>query len=72
MNRGETPALLPRQTELLERVEGLSRRTGGAFDPHLRALSEVWGFSEETHRVPTPGEIAAAMEQRLWDLGAAL
>lgn len=72
MNRGEAPALLPRQEELLERVEGLSARTGGAFNPHLRALSEAWGFSEETHRVPTSGEITAAMEQRQWDLGAAL
>lgn len=72
LNRGEAPALSEEDAALLERIEALSKRTGGAFDPKLHALSEVWSFYNDTHRVPSPGEIAAAMEESQWDLGAAL
>lgn len=72
LNQGDTPELSQEQARLLERIEGLSQRTGGAFDPHLRVLSEAWGFYGEDHRVPAPQEIAAALEESQWDLGAAL
>ncbi|MGN0978495.1 MAG: FAD:protein FMN transferase [Faecousia sp.] len=72
LNRGEDPGFSREQARLLERIEELSRRTGGAFDPHLRALSEAWGFYGEEHHVPSPEDIAAAMEESQWDLGAAL
>lgn len=72
LNLGETPELSGEQAQLLDRTEELSRRTGGAFNPHLRALSEAWGFYGEDHHIPAPEEIAAAMEQSQWDLGAAL
>ena len=62
----------PSQSALLANVEALSQRTGGAFDPHMRVLSETWGFYNEEHRVPTAEEIAAAMEQSQWDLGGAM
>ena len=72
INHGEAPELSPEQTHLLERIEALSQRTDGAFDPHLRALSEVWGFYGEEPSVPSPKEITAALAQSQWDLGAAL
>lgn len=72
LNRGETVALSGEETALLERIEALSQRTGGAFNPKLRALSESWGFYNENHRVPSPEEITAAMQESQWDLGAAL
>lgn len=72
LNRGEAPGLSEEQARLLERIEGLSRRTGGAFDPHMRALSEAWGFYGEAHHVPAPEDIAAARQESQWDLGAAL
>lgn len=73
LNRGnQLLQLEPAQSALLNRIDELSRRTGGAFNPHMRALSELWGFSDEEHRIPTDGEIAAALQESKWDLGAAL
>lgn len=72
LNQGSAPTLSEEEAALLEQIEALSRRTDGAFDPKLRALSECWGFYNENHRVPSPEEIAAAMEESQWDLGAAL
>lgn len=64
--------LEPGQSALLEKAEKLSQRTGGAFNPKMRCLSEVWGFYNEQHRVPTQEEIDAAMADPQWDLGGAL
>lgn len=73
LNRGNALLQLsPEQTALLTKVETLSQRTGGAFDPKMRVLSETWGFYDEQHRVPSPAEIAAAMETEQWDLGGAM
>jgi len=73
LNRGNALLQLePGQSALLAKVEALSERTGGAFDPKMRVLSETWGFYNEQHRVPAPEEIAAALETEEWDLGGAL
>lgn len=72
LNRGEQIALTTQQKALFTRVEDLSTYTGGAFDPKLHAVSALWNFTGETHAVPTADEIAAALAQEQWDLGAAL
>lgn len=64
--------LEPGQAALLDRVEALARRTNGAFDPKMRCVSEVWGFYDEQHRIPTEEEIRTAMADPQWDLGGAL
>ena len=62
----------PGQAALLDKAEKLSIRTGGAFNPKLRLLSETWGFYNEQHRIPTQEEITNAMADPQWDLGGAL
>ena len=72
LNAGAEVTLSPEERALMAAVEALSLRTSGAFDPRLRAVSEVWGFYNEAHRVPTQAEITDAMNKREWDLGAAM
>ena len=72
LNTGAEVTLSPEERALMAAVEALSLRTSGAFDPRLRAVSEVWGFYNEAHRVPTQAEITDAMNKREWDLGAAM
>ena len=62
----------PGQAALLDQAEKLSIRTGGAFNPKMRLLSETWGFYNEQHRVPTQEEIDTALADPQWDLGGAL
>ena len=38
-----------------------SEITGGAFDPTVYPLVKLWGFTDETQRVPSDGELAAAL-----------
>lgn len=72
LNRGEDVTLDAQTQAFLERVEALSERTGGAFDPHMRSVSLAWGFFDQAYTVPTEAEIAAALAERQWDLGAAV
>lgn len=71
-NRGEETEWTQDCEDLMRRVKALSVRTGGAFDPTLRALSEAWGFYNETYRIPSQEEIDAALADDQMDLGAAL
>lgn len=64
--------LEPGQASLLQKVEALSQRTGGAFDPKLLAVSQLWNFTGESPYVPTGEELDEALAMKLWDLGAAL
>ena len=72
INQGQSPELTQEQAELLQRVSELSRRTGGAFNPRLKALSQAWGFYDGAYRIPSEAETAQALEENQWDLGAAL
>lgn len=72
INRGEGVSLSGREQALLETVDALSERTGGTFDPRLGALCSAWGFYGQQYRVPTAEELALAMAQEQYDLGAAV
>ncbi|MBR3950166.1 MAG: FAD:protein FMN transferase [Oscillospiraceae bacterium] len=64
--------LEPGQAALLAKAEALSKRTGGAFNPKMRCLSEAWGFYNEQHHVPSLETINEALSDPQWDLGGAL
>ena len=72
INRGQDVKLDDPYQTLLDKVESLSQRTGGAFNPKLYALSKTWGFYNEEFRIPTAEEITEALTKDQWDLGAAL
>ena len=72
LNRGEDPDLSTEETELLQAVEALSDRTGGALDPKLYDVCLAWGFYNGAHHIPTEEELAAAMAASRWDLGAVM
>lgn len=67
LNRGETV-----DDPMLERVQALSDRTGGAFDPKLYGLMHLWGFPSKEYAVPTQAQIHEAKNQSKWDLGGAV
>ncbi len=72
INRGESPALTADEQALLARLDALQSRTGGAFNPYLGAVSEIWGFYSKTYRVPTQQERLDALANPHLDMGAAL
>lgn len=72
LNRGVDVQLDVPYQALLAKVEALSERTGGAFDPKLGGLIDAWGFYGEDYRIPTSEQIQQGIDARLWDLGAAV
>jgi thiamine biosynthesis lipoprotein len=54
---------------LLETADDWSRRTGRAFDPHVKSLIEVWKTREEG-ALPNRDAIAQAMQSKRWEEGA--
>jgi thiamine biosynthesis lipoprotein len=57
--RGAWVALAPEWIDLMERIKGWTRRTGGAFDPVLMALMQAWDI-RQGGRTPEAGALAAA------------
>lgn len=67
LNRGEDV-----EDALLDKVQQLSERTNGAFDPRLYGVTQLWNFAGEEHTIPTMEQIRAGKEEKLWDLGGAV
>ncbi len=70
LNSGHTVS--EAQQAVVDRAMVLHRRTDGAFDPRLFAISKLWGFYDKQYHVPTQAEIAQAQQLTLWDFGAAI
>ncbi|MBQ6431592.1 MAG: FAD:protein FMN transferase [Oscillospiraceae bacterium] len=63
LNRDGTAEFSLDTFELLNKAVAVSRRTDGAFDPTVYPLVEIWGFTKEEQRVPSQGEIDAALSR---------
>ncbi|MBQ8359801.1 MAG: FAD:protein FMN transferase [Oscillospiraceae bacterium] len=72
INKGQNIVLDVYSSSMLVKADRLSERTGGAFDPRLGALMELWGFYDKDYCVPTDSEIGEALKQTQLDLGGAL
>ncbi len=71
LNRGQgTPD--PRQQALLDLALEYKALTGGAFDPQLSAVADLWGFRSKAYAVPDAARIREALQTRQWDLGGIL
>ena len=57
---------------LIAEIITLNERTGGAFNPRLGAVSELWGFRSGEYYIPTAEERDAAITEGRWDFGAAI
>jgi len=59
---GTGPVTVPPElADLLARVLSISRDSGGAFDPTIQPLAELWGFIWKEHRMPSEQELADAL-----------
>ena len=67
---GEGTVLYMEDIRFLDQVEALSKRTGGALNPMLHSVISLWGFLSEEYYVPTQQELAAALGEEKWNLGA--
>lgn len=77
LNAGEDPGLTAEEEAVLERIQALYVRTGGAFNPYLRNVMEVWGFYDqeylnEDYELPTAEQIAAALADPAYDFGGVI
>jgi len=64
--------LTPQDQIFIDKVEALSRRTNGAFNPRMYAVMQAWGFVDKQYRIPGDSQLQAAMEEEQWDLGGAV
>lgn len=72
LNQDKSADISSETADLLRRAIDLSEATGGAFDPTVYPLMELWGFSGDTQRVPEDQEIQQALNQvgtqYIWEL----
>lgn len=64
----------PELLELLHASDRWREQSGGAFDPRVQALTELWSRCARLDRLPSPDELAAAkaiMDRPAWRLDAA-
>ena len=63
----DPPVPISEQTaSYLRRAAEVSERSGGALDCTVGALTKLWDIGGERARVPSPGEIAAALQTVGW------
>jgi thiamine biosynthesis lipoprotein len=66
-NAGFAPVKAPQDLlEVLEQARGYAELTGGAFDPTIGPLVNLWGIGTEGERVPSRDEIAEALALIDW------
>lgn len=59
---GGSPVEIPQLLyEMLDTAGTVYARTGGALDLTVYPVVQTWGFIDQTYRVPSPGEIDAAL-----------
>lgn len=63
LNQDKAADISDETADLLRRAIEISEATGGAFDPTVYPLMELWGFSGDTQRVPEDKEIQQALTQ---------
>ena len=69
LNRGQAAAD-PAQQAILDRCLELYDRTGGAFDPRLHSVIDLWGFISKDYQVPEQAALREAQREKHWNLGA--
>lgn len=65
-NRGETVVLDQDTAAVVRAGLGAARRTGGAFDPTVGPLVDVWKTAGRDQRLPSADEVAAARNLVGW------
>ena len=63
LNREGSAVLDADTAELMRRALEIFQSTGGAFDPTVYPLMELWGFTTGEHHVPTEEELARTLER---------
>lgn len=67
LNAGESVQISGDTAALLSRALELAGASAGTFDPTVRPLMELWGFTTEEYRVPSAEEIEATMALTGWE-----
>lgn len=59
---GTPVTVSPETAEIIQMGLSCGAETGGALNIAMYPVSKLWGFTQDTHQVPAPGEIADALE----------
>ena len=62
LNAGELTEVSPELASVMEEALFFAQLSGGAFDPTMGGLADLWNFSGEAPAVPDPGQVALALK----------
>lgn len=68
-NNNRTPIRDPELVAVIKEALEISRTTGGAYDPTMEPLEDLWGFyttSKSSGTVPSPAAVKAALDKTGW------